>query len=114
MYFLADDKNGKADLWVTDGTTTAPVGGLVNTGVSGASDEGLGPAYLTVFGQQMIFAGEDSLDDDESNGLWLTAGTPGKTTEVGGPNKGSGPGKPAANFTDGSQNGLDPTSFVSF
>ena len=98
MYFLADDKQGNADLWVTDGTTTTAVGGLVNLGVADASDGGLGPEFLTVFGQQMIFGGEDALDDTESNGIWLTDGTPGNTTEVGGVSPGSIVAVPPVNF----------------
>jgi ELWxxDGT repeat protein len=111
MYFLAADKNGNYDLWVTDGTTTTAVGGLGDIGVSGASNQGLGPAYLTVFGQQMIFGGADALDNTNANGLWLTDGTAGGTTEVGGVSPGPGKSSP---FTFGDPSGLNPTGFVAF
>ncbi len=111
LYFLAFDKQGKADLWVTDGTTTTAVGGISNVGVAGASNDGLGPVSLTAFGQQMIFGGEDSLDNTASNGIWLTDGTPANTKEVGGVSPGSGHSSP---FIDGNANGLNPTNFVTF
>ncbi len=111
FYFLALDKNDNEDLWVTDGTTTQAVGGLVNIGVSGASNEGLGPEYITAFDDEVIFAGEDALDDTASNGIWLSNGEASGTTEVGGVSPGSGKSSP---FINGNPNGLNPTDFVSF
>jgi ELWxxDGT repeat protein len=110
MYFLADDKQGFADLWVTDGTTTEAVGGISDLGVAG-SGQGLGPESLTIFGQQMIFGGTDSLAGANSNGLWLTDGTAGGTKEVGGVSPGTPNSSP---FTFGNANGLSPTGFVTF
>ena len=111
LYFLATDKQGFSDLWVTDGTTTQAVGGLRNIGVSGSSTDGLGPGYITAFGQNMIFAGADALNNATSNGLWLTDGTAGGTTEVGGVSPGPGHSSPIANADP---SGLDPTNFVAF
>ena len=111
VYFEAIDKQGHYDLWWTDGTTTQAVGGLSNIGVSGVSNEGLGPAYIAAFGQQMIFAGEDALNNTNSNGIWLTDGTPGGTTEVGGVSPGPGNSSP---ITNANPSGLNPDDFVVF
>src|SRR5271170_2549725 len=102
LYFLANDNGmlNSTDLWVTDGTTTEPVGGLDDMLVSGVGDSGLGPSGLTVFGQQMIFAGSDALNTGSANGLWLIDGTTGKTTEVGGVSPGTQPGAPAPEIKD--------------
>ena len=111
LYFLATDKQGKFDLWVTDGTTTQAVGGVGNLGVAGVSNEGLGPSSIAAFGQKMIFAGEDGLDNTAANGLWITDGTAGGTTEVGGVSPGPGKSSP---FINGDPSGLNPTGFVTF
>ena len=111
LYFLANDKAGNADLWLTDGTTTEAVGGISDLGVAGSATGGLGPSSLTVFGQQMIFAGADALNTGTSNGLWLTDGTAGGTTEVGGVSPGAGNPSP---FTFGNPTGLSPNGFVTF
>ena len=114
LYFLATDSvigPNNQDLWVTDGTTAAPVGGLGDLSVSGSATGGLGPQNITAFGQQMIFAGADALNTGSSNGLWLTDGTAGKTTEIGGVSPGPGKSPP---FTTGSVEGLTPNGFVTF
>jgi ELWxxDGT repeat protein len=111
LYFLATDKADNSDLWVTDGTTTEAVGGISDLGVSGSATGGLGPSSLTVFGQQMIFAGADALNTGGNNGIWLTDGTPGNTTEIGGVSPGTGHSSP---FNFGNPNGLNPNGFVSF
>src|SRR5579863_4588163 len=59
----------------------------------------------------MIFAGQDGLNNATSNGLWLTDGTTGGTTEVGGVSPGPGQSSP---FTFGNPNGLSPNSFIAF
>ncbi len=111
LYFLALDKLNHYDLWVTDGTTTTAVGGIHNIGVSGASTDGLGPSSITAFGQNMIFAGEDGLNNTAANGIWTTDGTAGGTTEVGGVSPGPGKSSP---FINGDPSGLNPTGFVTF
>jgi ELWxxDGT repeat protein len=114
LFFLATDSvigPNNQDLWVTDGTTAAPVGGLGNLGVSGSATGGLGAQNITAFGQQMIFAGADALNSGGSNGLWLTDGTAGGTTEIGGVSPGLGGSPP---FNTGSVNGLAPNGFVTF
>ncbi len=111
LYFLATDKQGKSDLWVTDGTTTQAVGGLGDLGVAGVSNSGLGPGNITAFGQKMIFGGEDGLNNTASNGIWITDGTAGGTTEVGGVSPGPGHSSP---FINGNPSGLNPTDFVTF
>ena len=93
LYFLAPDfYNGVTheDLWWTDGTTTQAVGGGGDNGVPGVASEGLGPEYLTALGQQMIFAGADSLAGANSNGIWLTDDGSNTATEVGGVSMGTG------------------------
>ncbi len=113
LYFLAPDKanNSYTDLWVTDGTTTVAVGGISNLGVSGTVAGGLGPQYLTVFGQLMIFAGADHLNTGSSNGLWVTDGTAAGTVEIGGVSPGQGH---ASNIAGASPVGLNPSDFVVF
>ncbi len=108
MYFLAYDKANKPDLWVTDGTTTEAVGGVSDLGVADAGP-GLGPNNLAIFGQQMIFNGTDSLVGANGNGLWLTDGTAGGTSEVGGANNGV-----TSSITNASPNGLSPQTIVAF
>lgn len=108
MYFQARDKANNYDLWVTDGTTTEAVGGLGDMGVAN-SGPGLGPETLTVLGQQMIFGGEDSYASAGSNGLWLSDGTAGGTTEIGGPADGA-----TSPFIDGSPTGLTPSIQATF
>jgi ELWxxDGT repeat protein len=81
----ADANYSSFGLWVTNGaaTGTTEVGGLGDAGVTGAYSAGLDPKYMTVFGDKVLFNGEDS---DEGGGLWITDGTPGGTTEIGGLN----------------------------
>jgi ELWxxDGT repeat protein len=65
-----------AGLWVTNGTSA----GTSELSVAGASTSvGLFPAYLTVFGSKVLFAGEDASDH---NGLWITDGTAAGTSEI--------------------------------
>ena len=115
VYFLATDSgnDSDSDLWVSDGTQagTTPVGGIGNFQVGDAATGGLGAVYLTVFGNQMIFGGADSLNDGANNGLWLTDGTKGGTTEVGG--KSPGPGK-SSPITNADPSGLAPSNFTTF
>jgi len=83
MYFLADDKFGNVDLWVTDGTTTEAVGDYADHDVTGHGTAG------------------------SANGLWLTDGTAGGTTEVGVVSPGTGKpppfntGNPERPFSNG-------------
>jgi ELWxxDGT repeat protein len=115
LFFLADDSGSDDfDLWVSDGTQagTTPVGGISNTQVADSATGGLGPGFLTVFGNQMIFAGSDSLNNASTNGLWLTDGTADGTTEVGGPSPGSL--NPPSPFTNGDPDGLKPQNFTTF
>ncbi len=115
VYFLADDSGNfeDSDLWVSDGTTagTKPIGGIADISVPYSATGGVGPEFLTVFGEEMIFAGSDSLNNAETNGLWLTDGTASGTEEVGGPSPGPGKSSP---FTNGDPSGLAPSNFTTF
>ena len=111
MYFVAIDKQDNYGLWVTDGAHTKEIGGLSNVGVAGVSSDALGAAFITPFGQQMIFAGQDALNDGAANGIWLTDGSPGGTTEVGGVSPGPNKSSP---FIGGNPVGLDPQAYVAF
>jgi ELWxxDGT repeat protein len=83
VLFEGADASGGFGLWMTNGTAagTTEVGGIANSGVSGASSFGLDPFYFTVFNGEVLFAG---LDASEQTGLWITDGTAAGTMEVGG------------------------------
>jgi len=83
VLFAGKNTAGIPALWVTNGTAsgTTEIGGLYNTGVSGADTAGLVPSDLTVFGNEVLFSGADSTG---GVGLWVTNGTAGGTTEIGG------------------------------
>jgi hypothetical protein len=86
VLFEGNDASGDATLWVTDGTAagTTEIGGLANSGVSGAFPTGLYPSYLTVFNGEVLFAGEDASLGSFKRGLWVTNGTAAGTREIGG------------------------------
>jgi hypothetical protein len=69
---------GHLGLWTTNGTAA---GTQELTSISGAATTGLGlnPSDLTVFGNEVLFAGKDK---DGLHGLWETNGTPGGTSEL--------------------------------
>jgi ELWxxDGT repeat protein len=83
VLFTGNDANGDSTLWVTNGTAagTTEIGGLGNSGVSGAFSTGLYPSYLTVFNGEVLFGGEDG---SFKRGLWVTNGSAGGTFEIGG------------------------------
>jgi hypothetical protein len=83
VLFAGKNTAGIPALWVTNGTAsgTSEIGGLYNTGVSGADVDGLVPSDLTVYGSEVLFSGADSTG---GVGLWVTNGTAGGTTEIGG------------------------------
>jgi len=83
VLFAGKNTGGAPALWVTNGTAsgTTEIGGLYNSGVSGADTGGLVPSALTVYGSEVLFSGADSTG---GVGLWVTNGTAGGTTEIGG------------------------------
>jgi ELWxxDGT repeat protein len=79
-------------LWETNGTAggTVEIGGLGNAGIAEANSAQNGGIFwegnveypdFTSYGGDAVFVGYDS---DNHVGLWLTDGTPGGTTEIGG------------------------------
>lgn len=80
------DVSAGLGLWVTNGTAagTSEIGGIDNSGVSGANAGGVMPADpgfpdLTVFGAEALFEGEDK---SFHFGLWETNGTAVGTHEL--------------------------------
>ena len=73
--FAGDDANGRANLWVTNGT----VAGTAELTVAGQYSFGLQPSYFTVFGNEVLFAGYDA---NVHNNLWVTNGTQAGTSEL--------------------------------
>src|SRR5262249_16417390 len=61
--------------WVTDGTSL----GTSEITVPGVPPFGITPIYLTVFGSEVLFAGEDAGGHVD---LWVTNGTSAGTTEI--------------------------------
>jgi ELWxxDGT repeat protein len=87
VLFQGEDTNALNGLWVTHGTEagTTELGGFGSTGISGANSSGLfvggGSPDFTVFNGETLFSGMDASGD---RGLWVTNGTVGGTTELGG------------------------------
>ena len=71
-------------LWITDGTAagTTEIGGPEHVGIIGADTELWIPNHITVFGDKALFTASDSGGGDDA--LWVTDGTAGGTTEIGG------------------------------
>jgi ELWxxDGT repeat protein len=102
--FLGADAADDGGLWVTNGTAagTYELGGLGDSGISGASAGGLDPQDMTVFNGEVLFNGFDAA---RSEGLWVTNGTAAGTFELGGlANSGIG----------GREIGLDPRDLTVF
>src|SRR3984957_4470905 len=83
VLFEGLDSGTHYGLWITNGTAagTSEIGGLGNTGISGAFTKpgGLSPNYFTVFNGEVFFIGEDTAGHE---GLWVTNGTATGTHEV--------------------------------
>ena len=76
VLFSGLDQNGRAQLWVTDGT----VAGTHELAVAGtAPQQGLQPSNFVVYDGQVLFSG---LNDQGLLGLWTTDGTAAGTHEV--------------------------------
>jgi ELWxxDGT repeat protein len=75
------DAGQNSTLWVTDGTAagTTEIGGSKNAGVAGAS--ALGTDAPALFGQKALLRG---FDTSGYANLWVTDGTAGGTSEIGG------------------------------
>src|ERR1700722_17136785 len=76
VLFAGDDAASDVGLWETNGTAagTSEIGGLGNTGISGAytGAGGLNPNGFTVFNGETLFDGQDAAN---TSGLWVTNGT---------------------------------------
>jgi ELWxxDGT repeat protein len=81
VLFNGLDAAGKRGLWVTNGTAagTFELTGISGVNTSGLSPSGLNPYDLTVFGNEVIFGGADTNDEDS---LWVTNGTAAGTHEL--------------------------------
>jgi ELWxxDGT repeat protein len=60
---------------------TVEIGGLDDASVKGAPPLGMEPDYFTVVGDKLLFR---DLDATSGTGLWVSDGTAGGTTEIGG------------------------------
>jgi ELWxxDGT repeat protein len=81
VLFEGFDADSRYGLWVTNGTAagTSEVGGLGNTGISGAYTGGLSPTNFTVSDGEVLFEGKDAAGNE---GLWVTNGTAAGTHEL--------------------------------
>jgi ELWxxDGT repeat protein len=81
VLFEGADTDDFFGLWVTNGTSagTSEVGGIGNSGISGASSTGLDPIDLTVFNGEVLFRATDT---SGKFGLWVTNGTAPGTFEL--------------------------------
>ena len=83
VLFSGDDASGRVGLWETDGTAsgTHELTGIAGaaTGGQGIGPPGLSPTDLTLFNDQILFAGNDS---QGQTGLWVTDGTSSGTHEL--------------------------------
>ena len=84
--FEGINSSSEFGLWVTDGTAagTTEIGGIGSTGVSGANPNGLIPEFMTVYNGKVLFRGMTGVAGDDVPSLWITDGTVGGTTEIGG------------------------------
>ena len=69
--------------------------GTSEISVSGAYSGGLEPGYLTAFGSEVLFNGEDASGHDD---LWVTNGTSAGTSEI--------------SVSGANSGGLDPSGFT--
>jgi hypothetical protein len=81
VVFAGTDASGNRGLWITNGTSA----GTSEISVSGAAARGLfsnagslGPDFVA-FGSEVLFEGQDA---NGRNGLWVTDGTSGGTSEI--------------------------------
>jgi ELWxxDGT repeat protein len=83
VLFEGLDSGTHYGLWVTNGTAagTTEIGGLGNTGISGAYTNigGLAPTGFNVFNGEVFFEGRDTAGNE---GLWVTNGTAAGTHEL--------------------------------
>jgi len=81
VLFNGLDASGKRELWVTNGAAagTFELTGISGANTSGISPSGLNPYDLTVFGNEVVFGGADTNDEDS---LWVTNGTAAGTHEL--------------------------------
>jgi ELWxxDGT repeat protein len=81
VLFNGFDASDHFGLWVTNGTAagTTEVGGLSDSGISGASSSGINPTDLTLFNSEVVFDGTNKFGVQS---LWLTDGTAADTHEI--------------------------------
>ena len=112
VFYNADDSSSglEVGLWVSDGTAagTYEVGGVLNSGVVGASSSGLIPGYITAFGNGVLFRGNDS---GAGIGLWFSDGTAQDTYEIGGLRDA---GVSGAYQSPAGGGGLEPNNILTF
>ncbi len=82
VLFEGANSTGRFGLWVSNGTGA---GTYELTGITGANPMGLGPGYMTVYNNMVLFRGEAGVAGINVPGLWVTDGTVGGTSEIGGP-----------------------------
>jgi ELWxxDGT repeat protein len=84
VLFNGIDAAGLSGLWVTNGTAAGTheltgISGAYTGGPTGSAPGGLDPSDLTVFGNEVLFAGTDA---SGNHGLWVTNGTAAGTHEL--------------------------------
>jgi ELWxxDGT repeat protein len=85
LIFIADDGTHGSQVWITDGTQAGTqMLTDVNATPSAGSTYVVGadPSSLTVAGNQVYFEADSPNTTTTADGLWVTNGTPGGTTEI--------------------------------
>jgi ELWxxDGT repeat protein len=80
------DPEALPGLWETNGTAagTSEIGGIASSEIANANFNGLQPSYFQVYHGEALFQGAAGLAGDVVLGLWVTNGTAGGTSEIGG------------------------------
>jgi ELWxxDGT repeat protein len=119
VLFSAADAANNQGLWVTDGTAAgtselAPINGAMTVGSPGSDVLGSG-GNMAVLGNMVLFRGNDQQDTPGS--LWVTDGTAGGTSEIGGQGNAGISGSPngfTGQFTSEAAHGMYPTDLTTF
>jgi ELWxxDGT repeat protein len=86
LLFNGTDTSSKFGLWMSNGTAagTTEIGGIGSAGITNANPQGLDPRYMYAYNGKVLFRGAAGLAGNAKYGLWITDGTAGGTTEIGG------------------------------
>jgi len=115
--FDGRDSANNIGLWETNGTVSgtfelAPIAGAAAVGSPGSDVQ---PQYMAVLGGEVLFDGADQQDTPGS--LWITDGTAGGTTEIGGQGNAGIAGSPngfTGQYTSELPMGIQPDDLTTF